>query len=177
MTKKYYHGTTREHAENILNGGAKIGCTWLVSDDDYLYLWDAKKVTEEWDDDGDAAIRMAFESAQITAAASQEPQRELVVLEFKIPQKYIEEDGSCDNMTDSGAVAVRLDDYKKYHTGTFVCRHNPRLDVFVLAQVAQNDYFSTAELDDDTLDAIKVLRDTYLETLYEFDWVREEKAK
>lgn len=172
MTRKYYHGTTRANANNILSGGAKTDATWVVSDDDYLYLWDEQAIAKNGESE-DTAIRNAFESAQITAAASVDPQHELVVLEFEIPRKHIEIDESCENMGDNGAVRTRMEDYAKFHTGTLVCKHNPRLDVFILACVVDRTYFNGAEISDDMLRAAKQVQNVYMEELYEFDWEKE----
>ena len=90
-----YHGTTRKNAETIINGGNKATATWNCSDDNYLYIWTLKGIVkahcmqhEDIDDIKQRAIESAFESAQITAACSEEAQSELVVLCFDIPLKW-----------------------------------------------------------------------------------------
>lgn len=174
---KCYHGTTRENALRILSGECKDSPTWSVSDDEYLYLWcpaaliDGGECEEEEEAD-ERAIRMAFESAQITAAMSEEPQKELVVLCFELPDEIIEADESCENMN----LSRRVEDFEgleKHHIKTLKTRHNCRLDALVISGILGNPNLASWRISDDLREAAEVLRGVWIESLGEFDWEEE----
>ncbi len=169
---KAFHGTTRENANRLLNGDAKDGATWDCSDDEYLYLWCPVALEGEYGDDSpEYAIRMSFESAQITAATSDKPQTELVVLEFDIPESEIQDDDSCENME----LARRCDlaTYSDVHRATYTCTHNSRLDALVISGLLQNDHFPAYKLDDSLIEAAEILKEVWVESLHEFDYEKE----
>jgi hypothetical protein len=174
-TMKAYHGTTRENAENILNGGTKETATWYCSDDEYLYLWCPDALIEggeceEYEEAEEMAIRNAFESAQITAAVSNEPQKELVVLCFDFPEGIIEADDSCEHME----LARRVEDFdgiEKGHIKTLTCKHNSRLDALVVSSLLDNP--NITYIDDDLREAAIAMRDVYVDSLYDFDYSEE----
>ena len=174
-----YHGTTRENAEKILSGQAKEEPTWNVSDDEYLYVWcpDAMLHGEypEAEDTEEAeriAITRAFESAQITAAMSTDPQSELVAICFDFEEEAIEEDLSCENME----TARRVEDFigmERAHVKTLVSKHNSRLDALVICQVLENPLLASWRIDDDLREAAEAMKGIYLDSLNEFDWMEE----
>ena len=174
-----YHGTTREHAINILANGNKTTATWHCSDDAYLYLWCPDVLIKnrecEKEDSGAMAIQFAFESSQITAAMSENMQKELIVLCFDFPENLIELDESCENMELSRRIC--LQDYTKYYKTSFVAKHNPRLDAFVLSGLLDNQYLNFYTLDDDLLQAAKTLKDQYIDSLMEFDYQEKDITK
>ena len=153
-----YHGTIADGAECILSGGRKSKSSWHVSDDNMLYLWcpDVFIDENEASDMEDAkimAIQQAFESAQISAAISESPQKELVVLEFDIPIDYIYEDLSCENM--DLARCTREIKYSDYAINKYTCNHDPRLDLLILSRIIHNLYLNTGYLSNDFIDACK----------------------
>lgn len=178
MTKVIvYHGTTRDHANNILSGGEKsdVKITWNVSDDDFLYVWTAHRLYG-YDDEQDhesfdeQAITRAFESAQVTAAIQDEPQKELVVLAFEVDYDDVNDDVSCAGMDE--AATIQLESYAAAHVKTYSCRHNPRMDGVIIAQVLENPYI-TSQIPDDVIQAAKHLKGIWVDELLEFDYIEE----
>lgn len=174
-----FHGTTREHAINILSNGAKNIATWNCSDDAYLYLWCPNVLVKykecDKEDANAAAIQRAFEAAQITAAMSENMQRELIVLCFDFPKKLVELDQSCENVELSRCVC--LEDYTKYYKTAYVAKHNPRLDAFVISGLLENRYINLYAIDEDLLQAAKTLRDNWIDSLLEFDYTEKDIIK
>ncbi len=174
--KKYYHGTTPELAKRILNNDEKSECLWNVSYDDNLYLWSPDDMllhdeVETIEDGTQRAIQCAFESAQIAAALSTEPQHKTVVLCFEFPDDMIVPDTSCDNMSYAFTVDMSyIEDIKKYYIKAYSTKHNPRLDIFLISGVVNNEYINTALIDDDMVEACKQLQETCIDSLFEFEW-------
>lgn len=175
---RVFHGTTRENAGRILNGKSKDDYTWSVSSDDYLYVWnpvshiklgECDRIEEAFE----LCAQKAFESAQVTAAMSDKPQEELVVLVLNVKPSLLDVDYSCPNMELASIVNDIDYNYRDAHMYTLSCKHNSRLDAFVIASVIDNEYFPSYKIDDNLLDAAKLLRDYHLEELREFDYTRD----
>jgi hypothetical protein len=174
--QKYYHGTTIEEANNILEGvGCKERATWTVSDDTALYLWcpDALAEAEGNEDESeeykkDQAIYLSFQSAQVTAAMSEKPQSELIVLCFEFDSKDVEEDYSCENM--DHARVIELDSYAECLVEKYTCKHNSRLDALVLSGLMDNPNLNHSIISDDLLEACRALQGVWVESLYDFEW-------
>ena len=175
---RVFHGTTRENAERILSGKAKDNYTWTVSDDDYLYVWNPVSHIKQGECDTiheafEMCTQKAFESAQITAAMSDAPQSELVVLVLNVKPKDLDVDYSCKNMELASIINDIDYNYKEAHMYTLKAKHNSRLDAFVISGLLENPHFPSYKLDDDLIEAAKLLQDRFLEELLEFDWERE----
>ena len=173
----FYHGTTLENARKLLNGGEKESSVWFCSFDDYLYVWSRDEIKKEFDEDADPSeteslcLQMAFESAQITAAASENPQSILVVLEFDFPEADVYDDLSCENMEMARRVdTTQLDglDLENSLLNIYTAKHNSRLDAFYLCGLQNNAYFNWNMVDKDLKDAVKTIneREIYLEPTY-----------
>jgi hypothetical protein len=176
---KAFHGTTREQAKRILSGECKNLPTWSVSDDEYLYLWCPDALmegeypeAENMEEAEERAIQMAFESAQITAAMSEGPQNEIVVLCFEFDAEKVEADDSCENME----LARRIEDFKGLedcHEATYTARHNSRLDALVISNLLENEHLAHWRIDEDLIEAAQAMKDIYIDSLLDFDWEEE----
>ena len=100
-----FHGTTKAQAEHILAGGEKDSGAnvWQCSDDSLLYVYPLAKVIqaeELQDEDEDtqiqSCVRYAASSAEISAAVTGHD--EITVLCWDVPEEYLEDDYSCENM-------------------------------------------------------------------------------
>lgn len=94
-----YHGTTKNGLRAILdNVGYKPTGPWSCSDNDgAMYLWPTNKLVEQYDfEDDSQMICHAFESAEIQAVVADETEIFVVVLD--VPDQYLEDDYSCENM-------------------------------------------------------------------------------
>jgi hypothetical protein len=179
MKTKAFHGTTRDNAERILKGQCKVEPTWSVSDDDNLYLWcpiafieGEYPEAEDIEEAEEMAIIHAFESAQITAAMSDEPQKELVVLCFEFDSEKIERDESCENMELARCISD-FEGIEENHTSTFIAKHNSRLDALVISGLLENQHIAKWRLDDDLIEAAEAMKDAYLESMSDFEWTEE----
>ncbi|EGE3643936.1 hypothetical protein DLV40_24230, partial [Shigella flexneri] len=99
-----FHGTTQENFINLINGGDKPSGVWNCSDmDGCFYVYPVNKFydVENLDDEQitDEGIRNALDSASITAAYQMKSQK-LVILELDIPEDDLQDDWSCENMSD-----------------------------------------------------------------------------
>lgn len=176
MKKILFHGTTLENARSILSGGEKNSYTWIVSNDDLLYLWDPYILNAQNDEDDSMnesrAIQQAFESGQITAASAKTPQDKIVVLRFEIPGEEVDEDFSCQNM--EGAFCIESKKAAQYFTNAFSAPHNSRLDAFILSGVIDRDLFNLETLDENLIEACKAIQksNAYIESdiLLEFNY-------
>lgn len=174
----FYHGTTLENARHLLAGGEKESYIWNCSFDDYLYVWSgaAIKESEDLEDEEieEYSIRLAFESAAITAACSKEPQKELIVLEFDFPEADVYEDFSCNNMDCARRVSSLNSLYfERNLIKVYSAKHNSRLDPFVLVGLlGKNDFFDPRDLDPDLKEAIELLdgSEIYYEELFNYEW-------
>ena len=181
----FYHGTTLENARHLLSGGEKSNPVWNCSYDDYLYVWWDEAVKEEHDlEDSEVeefTIRMAFESAAITAASSQTAQSEIIVLAFDFPEADVYEDVSCENMACARRVNLDLDatDLENSLIKLYSAKHNSRFDPFILVGLWDNDYFLKENVSSDVREVLDALKGTdfYLDELFEYDWREINKNK
>lgn len=167
----YFHGTTKENYENMLKGNCKDNPTWNCSDDNEIYLWDAEKNLENSDDVKEYCINQAFESAQLTAAIKGKD-TDLIVIELEIPSNLIEDDYSCDNMSDVASL-ISFDDFSTdFIKSTFKCSYSAYLSPFVLSGVIGREQFNDCNIEYDLITLAKDLhgKDIFLETMYEFDY-------
>jgi hypothetical protein len=93
-----YHGTNYASGLAILKNGFQPEETvWNCSDDRMVYL-----VSEDYDEDKDAAFQFAVNAAQVSAAHFRQTRTELYVFEIDVPDRMIgdifTEDSSCENM-------------------------------------------------------------------------------
>ncbi len=128
---KCFHGTTQENFVNLLSGGEKPSGAWNCSDSDgcfYVYPvskfydvedMDAEQITEE-------GIRNALDSASITAAFQMKSQK-IVILELDIPEDELQDDWSCENMSDVASFTEHFDKswIKKIYTTDFNAMYAP----------------------------------------------------
>lgn len=128
---KCFHGTTQENFVNLLSGGEKPSGAWNCSDSDgcfYVYPvskfydvddMDAEQITEE-------GIRNALDSASITAAFQMKSQK-IVILELDIPEDELQDDWSCENMSDVASFTEYFDKawIKKIYTTEFNAMYAP----------------------------------------------------
>lgn len=128
---KCFHGTTQENFVNLMNGGEKPSGAWNCSDSDgcfYVYPvskfydvedMDAEQITEE-------GIRNALDSASITAAFQMKSQK-IVILELDIPEDELQDDWSCENMSDVASFTEYFDRawIKKIYTTEFNAMYAP----------------------------------------------------
>lgn len=113
-TKKqiYYHGTTADHLEDILQNGISpfTDKVWSCSMNE-VYLWGVKELAKANDQlsdkkeyQEDAAFIMASESGQCSLAGAKDCR--IVVIKIRLSPDEIENDFSCQNMENSGAVTI-----------------------------------------------------------------------
>ena len=128
---KCFHGTTQENFVNLLNGGEKPSGAWNCSDSDgcfYVYPvskfddvenLDAEQITDE-------GIENALDSASITAAFQMKSQK-IVILELDIPEDELQDDWSCENMSDVASFTEYFDKswIKKIYTTEFNAMYSP----------------------------------------------------
>lgn len=128
---KCFHGTTQENFVNLLNDGDKPTGAWNCSDSDgcfYVYpvskfydveSLDVEQITEE-------GIRNALDSASITAAFQMKSQK-IVILELDIPEDELQDDWSCENMSDVASFTEHFDKswIKKIYTTDFNAMYAP----------------------------------------------------
>ncbi len=144
---KCYHGTTEKHLLNILSGNCKETSTWYCSSDDMLYVYPESKADEDQN-----LIWSALESAQLTAA--KDGHNKIVCIELEIPDDLLQDDLSCDNMSDI-ASCCELESIKEYITAIYSCDdYNPSLRPFYLAHMLGNYQFNQDDLDFQLREAI-----------------------
>lgn len=110
MKRIYYHGTSADNLQSILEYGLSVNENkiWNCSQD-AVYLWGLDGVAESngemdaTDEEKDsAAFKMAHESAQIACAISKDCR--LVVVKVEIDDSDISIDDSCENMSHANCV-------------------------------------------------------------------------
>ncbi|ELT8207017.1 hypothetical protein R9D86_000397 [Escherichia coli] len=128
---KCFHGTTQENFVNLINGGDKPSGVWNCSDmDGCFYVYPVNKFydVENLDDEQitDEGIRNALDSASITAAYQMKSQK-LVILELDIPEDDLQDDWSCENMSDVASFTEYFDKewIKKVYTTEFNAMYAP----------------------------------------------------
>lgn len=128
---KCFHGTTQENFVNLINGGDKPSGAWNCSDSDgcfYVYpvnkfydldSMNAEEITNE-------GLRNALDSATITAAFQMKTQN-IVILELEIPEDELQDDWSCENMSDVASFTESFDKswIKKVYTTEFNAMYSP----------------------------------------------------
>lgn len=153
----YYHGTTEQGLEQILNGDGTKTSVWECSENDsYMYFWDAKKSREEYgleDEDigvltianaiknqqSEPALRYAIESAAVQAAALNQTTLYILIAEFE--EDIAEEDTSCPNMSHTPAVRVYQENLnlRKHIKHIFKMNCSAYLHPVILAGFLEND--------------------------------------
>ncbi|AUV62867.1 hypothetical protein FDI99_gp031 [Shigella phage Sf14] len=128
---KCFHGTTQENFVNLINGGDKPSGVWNCSDmDGCFYVYPVSKFydVENLDDEQiiDEGIKNALDSASITAAYQMKSQK-LVILELDIPEDDLQDDWSCENMSDVASFTEYFDKewIKKVYTTEFNAMYAP----------------------------------------------------
>lgn len=128
---KCFHGTTQENFVNLINGGDKPSGVWNCSDmDGCFYIHPVSKFydVENLDDEQiiDEGIKNALDSASITAAYQMKSQK-LVILELDIPEDDLQDDWSCENMSDVASFTEYFDKewIKKVYTTEFNAMYAP----------------------------------------------------
>ncbi|URY12422.1 hypothetical protein [Shigella phage ESh20] len=128
---KCFHGTTQENFVNLINGGDKPSGVWNCSDmDGCFYVYPVSKFydVENLDDKQiiDEGIKNALDSASITAAYQMKSQK-LVILELDIPEDELQDDWSCENMSDVASFTEYFDKewIKKVYTTEFNAMYAP----------------------------------------------------
>lgn len=128
---KCFHGTTQENFVNLLNGGDKPSGAWNCSDmDGCFYVYPVSKFydVEEMDNEQitDEGIKNALDSASITAAYQMKSQK-IVILELDIPDEELQDDWSCENMSDVASFTEYFDKewIKKVYVTDFNAMYAP----------------------------------------------------
>lgn len=128
---KCFHGTTQENFVNLLNGGDKPSGAWNCSDmDGCFYVYPASKFydVEEMDNEQitDEGIKNALDSASVTAAYQMKSQK-IVILELDIPDEELQDDWSCENMSDVASFTEYFDKewIKKVYVTDFNAMYAP----------------------------------------------------
>ena len=191
--KKLYHGTTVEAKEEIIQGRYDPESTiWNCSNPGFMYVYGKDELceVEGWDEDcttleqEDNCARRANESAQIANAILPNPEDKTCVIEFRIPNELynwakendaISPDCSSENMEDYGALQVDaywLNQHIKsgeIKMWVWTFEFNPRLALFYLSGLFQNEYFEETleKLPPLMYDAVKAIADAgiFLEDL------------
>lgn len=185
MKRRYFHGTTIKSFKNMVssNFATKTDYIWTCSDDEYLYLWDLKKV-HELENNNDKSeleysvirtIEQAFENAKIAGAISNARENELVVIEFSIDESLIEDDESCENM--SGASRINIDDIDVKNIKNVYIAENgylPSMRLLYVVGLLDNQYFNDENFLQVELDMIKNLseQNIYFDEMFETDYVK-----
>ena len=175
-----FHGTTSKGLQAILSGdNFKPNSPWTVSDNDgSMYLWPAEKIAasfdqctvEEMEIIQDNGITQAFESAQVQAITSED--FDLYVLELVIDTDLLQDDFSCENMSDAASF-IDCDQFNKdmikkvYHF-----KMNKWYAPILAASFLGNQYFNKWGLAPELLEIAEALEggDTWHEGLSEFDY-------
>ena len=154
-----FHGTTKKGLNSILNNaGIKPNAPWVCSESDgSMYVWPQDKLESSYDfEEKDQFICHAFESAEIQAVVADET--EVFVIELNIPDDLLEDDYSCDNMSDVASV-IDMSDFTtdmivKVYSNTLNKWNAP----FVISNLLSNQEFNTYSLDEDLLAAAEVIQ-------------------
>ena len=128
---KCFHGTTQENFVNLINGGDKPTGAWNCSDSDgcfYVYPVNKFYDLDSMDDEEitNEGLRNALDSATITAAFQMKTQN-IVILELDIPEDELQDDWSCENMSDVASFTEYFDKdwIKKIYTTEFNAMYAP----------------------------------------------------
>lgn len=168
---KCFHGTTTKGYNAITKGGteSKPCSPWTVSDEDgCLYVWPQNKLEESYAyEDINQMIIHAFESSEIQAVFTQD--RNLFVLELEIPDELLEDDYSCENMSDVASFIDSSNFDKNMIVKVYKCDFNIWKSPFIVKSLLCNVHFNKWSIDEDLLQVAENLcEDYYYER--EFDW-------
>jgi len=145
MKRNFYHGTSADNLESILQNG--LSCDeiklWNCSGDE-IYLWGAMEVGKEWDCETDEeseerAFRMASESGQIACIASKDCR--IVVLRIELDDSEIMPDTSHENMEGRGAVCINRTIELSEIKDIKVSNDLSMLKGYFIAMMADNEFF------------------------------------
>ena len=178
--KKFFHGTTQDGKDAILNGSyGPEKNNWICSDSDFMYAWDRDLLTEAecWDEDypdfiDQDCIGKANENAQIANALLENPYDRTYVLEFCVSddkyqnlfdEGYISEDSSCENM--KGAIQINADKLnemiknKEVKIHVYAFRFCVKMSLLYLSGIVDNPYFeeSLEKLPSTEIKALQIL--------------------
>lgn len=168
-----YHGTTEQSYKAIMAGESKITGPWTVSDmDSCMYFWPIDK--SEGDDDDELSeycIRMGFESAQVQAAVKGDNTK-LYVIACEIPDELLEDDFSCENMSDSASYILCSQFSKDMIVKTLVCDFNQWHSPFIISGLLDNPNFNHYSIEPELLTISESLKgsEVYLDEILEFDY-------
>ena len=159
---KCYHGTTLKNFVNLLNGGDKPEGIWNCSYmDDCFYVYPMNKIikTECLEDEEDSYIRErciqnALESGLITAAFQMETQ-DVIVIEMDIPEEELEDDYSCDNMSDIASFTGHFD--KNWIIGLHSTKFSAMYAPFFVPDATNRNL---GYVDDDLLSMAKIVQNS-----------------
>lgn len=174
---KVYHGTTDKGLKAILSGeNHKPNGPWTCSDQDgCMYVWPLNKVDSFSSDDRDEEaeteeqIIRAFESAQVQAITT--ATKELFVLEIEVPDDLLNDDDSCENMSDVASY-LWMSEFKnsmvvKVYSVDFNIWHSP----FIVRGLLDNPHFNKYSIDNALIEiAHELSEDCFLGSIYEFEY-------
>lgn len=135
-----FHGTTKAQAEHILAGGEKLrhANVWQCSDDSLFYVYPLDKVVEAEmiQDDSEEeqmqrCVEQAVGNAEIAAAVT--GHYDITVLCWDVPEEYLEDDNSCENMHSIASQMLDNPALKFPLVHRWDGSINPELRVFYLA--------------------------------------------
>lgn len=173
-----FHGTSYNNYTNIKNNGFSDykETVWSCSNKEKTYFYHMDNLceaegfnAESLEEKIDFCLSRANESAQITAAIDQEINTMTVVFEIIVDSNYVEDfmenDDSCENMY--GCVQInsllinKLIKGGKATATVHFFKFNPKLSLFYLTGIIDNDYFedSLYKLDCTEREFIQQIRD------------------
>ncbi len=153
-----YHGTTKKGLKAILSGANhKPTNPWDVSDQDgVMYVWPTDKLEAQYEyEDESQKVCHAFESAEVQAVTSDE--EEVFVIVLDIPSGLLEDDYSCDNMSDVASTICMSDFTTDMIISVKAYKLNKWNSPFVVANLLQNEHFNTYAIDDGLLLAAETI--------------------
>lgn len=175
-----FHGTTSKGLQAILNSdGYKPSAPWTCSDNDNsMYLWPSNKIAsmegycenDDLDDIISRGIQQGFESAQIQAITSED--FELYVLMLEIDESILQDDFSCDNMSEIASF-IDCDQFSgSMVKKVFHFKMNKWFAPILASQLLRNEYFNKWALSPELLTLAENLQNSeiYLDELYQFDY-------
>lgn len=125
---KCFHGTTQENFINLINNGDKPSGAWNCSDmDGNFYVYPENKIDGDYAEEiASEGIQQALGNAAITAAFQMKTQN-IVILELDIPEDELQDDWSCENMSNIASFTGHFDKdwVKKVYTTEFNAMYSP----------------------------------------------------
>ena len=168
---RLYHGTSYENFISIMkNGFCKTDFVWNCSEDEKMYFFNTEKFQQEFEDDDfsdddvkDRIIEEAFSSAKITASVLKSLAQKVIVLELEVPDKYIEDDDSCESMPTASQVDIN-DIGIENITNVYYQDFSPHMSLIYLVGMKNNHYINLdlTDIEQKMLDALEE-NDIYLE--------------